>query len=143
MYADSPVRPFDPETDYPVATKRPDLVRTPSGLALEQITLAALRSGELRADDVRATPDALQRQAAVARAAGRPQLAEALERAAELTAVPDELVLEIYTALRPRRADADELESFATRLEREFDASRVAAFVREAAAAYGERGLLA
>ena len=42
MYADSPVRPFDPEADYPVATKRPDLVRTPSGLALEQITLAAL-----------------------------------------------------------------------------------------------------
>jgi propanediol dehydratase small subunit len=81
-------------------------------------------------------------QAEVALAAGRTQLAESFERAAELAAVPDELLLEVYTALRPRRATAAELAEWAARLDG-LDASRTAAFVREAAAAYAERGLLA
>lgn len=136
------MRPFDPETDYPLATKRPDLVRTASGLRLDELTLDALREGRLTQGDLRATPETLERQAAVARAAGRPQLADALERAAELTAVPDELVLDVYTALRPRRASAAELEALASRLENEYGATRVARFVREAAAVYAERGLL-
>ncbi len=134
---------FDPVTDYPLAARRPDLVTTPSGIGLADLTLDALREGRIPRDDVCATPEALRRQAAVARAAGRPQLAENLERAAELTAVPDDAVLEIYTALRPRRATAAELEAVAERLEREHRAPRVAALVREAAAAYADRGLLA
>ena len=56
--------------------------------------------------EIRATPATLRLQAEVARAAGRTQLAENLERAAELAAVPDDLLLEVYTALRPRRATA-------------------------------------
>ena len=56
------------------------------------------------------------RQAAVARAAGRAQLAENLERAAELASLPDDEVLAVYTALRPRRATADELETIARHL---------------------------
>lgn len=134
---------FDPITDYPLASRRPDLVRTPSGVPLAEVTLAALREGRIEADDVRATPETLQRQAAVARAAGREPLAEGLERAAELSAVPDDLVLEIYTALRPGRATAPELDAFAELLEREFAARRVAAFIREAAAVYADRGLFA
>ena len=106
------------------------------------MTLEALRSGELAADEIRATPETLRMQAEVALAAGRTQLAESLERAAELAAVPDELLLEVYTALRPRRATAAELEEWASRLEAH-GAAKTAAFVREAAAAYAERGLLA
>ena len=101
-----------------------------------------LRAGELGADEIRATPQTLRLQADVALAAGRTQLAESFERAAELAAVPDDLLLEVYTALRPRRATAAELEEWAARLEG-YDAARTAAFVREAAAAYAERGLLA
>jgi propanediol dehydratase small subunit len=78
----------------------------------------------------------------VALAAGRPQLAENLERAAELAAVPDEALLAVYTALRPGRATAAELEEWAVRLEG-YGAVATAAFVREAAAAYVDRGLLA
>jgi propanediol dehydratase small subunit len=81
-------------------------------------------------------------QAEVARAAGRSALAESLERAAELAGVPDDLLLAVYTALRPRRATAGELEDWAARLEGH-GAARTATFVREAAAAYAERGLLA
>ena len=133
---------FDPTSDYPLGTRRPDLVSTPGGIPLDGVTLAAVRSGELAADEIRATPETLRMQAEVARAAGRTQLAESLERAAELAAVPDELLLEVYTALRPRRATAIELEEWARRLEAH-DASNTAAFVREAAAAYAARGLLA
>ena len=131
---------FDPVTDYPLGTRRPELVATPSGLALDDVTLAAARDGRLRADDTRATAETLRLQAEVARAAGRAQLAEGLERAAELTGVPDEELLAVYTALRPGRSSADELERWSARLE-ELGAPLNAAFVREAAAAYGARGL--
>jgi propanediol dehydratase small subunit len=133
---------LDPVTDYPLGARRPDLVRTPSGLGLDAVTLAAARSGELAADDVRATAATLALQADVARGAGRPQLADGLERAAELAGVPDEALLEIYTALRPGRSTADELEAWAVRLD-ELGATRTAAFVREAAVVYEARGLAA
>ena len=132
---------FDPLTDYPLGSKRPDLVETPAGLPLDEVTLEAARDGTLVAADVRATPATLRRQAAVARAAGRGPLADNLERAAELATVPDEQLLEIYTALRPRRSTAAELEAWAEKLDG-WGAEETAAFVRGAAAAYLERGLL-
>jgi propanediol dehydratase small subunit len=133
---------FDPSNDYPLGTQRPDLVSTPGGVALTDVTLDALRAGAFSSDEIRATPATLRMQSQVAGAAGRAQLAESLERAAELAAVPDALLLEIYTALRPRRATAAELEEWAVRLEG-FAAAKTAWFVREAASVYAERGLLA
>ncbi len=133
---------FDPVTDSPLGSRRPDLVRTPTGRPLEEVTLAAAREGKLAVADTRATAETLGRQAEVARAAGREQLATNLERAAELTGVDDDELLAIYTALRPGRSTADELETWAARLD-ELGAPRNAAFVREAAAVYVQRGLLA
>jgi propanediol dehydratase small subunit len=133
---------FDPLSDYPLGARRPDFVRTPSGRRLDELTLDAARSGALRQEDLRATPETLRRQSSVALAAGRAQLAENLARAAELADVPSETILEIYTALRPHRSTAAELETWAARLEEDYEAPRTAAFVREAAAAYAERGLL-
>ena len=133
---------FDPVTDYPLGTRRPELVTTPSGLPLDDVTLAAARDGRLTSDDARATAATLGLQAEVARAAGRAQLADGLERAAELTRVPDDELLAVYTALRPGRSSADELERWAARLE-ELGAPLNAAFVREAADAYAARGLTA
>jgi propanediol dehydratase small subunit len=137
----SPGMDFDPLSDYPLGSKRPDLVETPSGLSLDEVTLEAARDGTLVAADVRATPGTLRRQAAVARAAGRAPLAGNLERAAELATVPDDQLLDIYTALRPGRSTAAELEAWAKRLD-DWGAETTAAFVREAAAAYVARGLL-
>ena len=133
---------FDPIADYPLGTQRPDLVRTPGGLGLDEVTLDALRSGRLDASEMRATAETLELQAQVALAAGRVQLAANLERAAELTGVPDEVILEVYTALRPHRSTADELESWADRLEEAFKATMTAAYVREARAVYAKRNLL-
>jgi propanediol dehydratase small subunit len=133
---------LDRPADYPLGTERPELVTTPSGLRLDEVTLDALRTGRLTSDQIRATPETLLRQAEIARAAGREPLAANLERAAELSTVPAEMILEIYTALRPRRSTADELKRWGERLETEFSAPLSAAFVREAAVVYAERGLL-
>ena len=133
---------FDPSRDYPLGARRPDLVTTPDGTPLVEVTLEAVRAGAIGAGEIRATRSTLRRQAEVARAAGRGQLAESFERAAELAEVPDELLLEVYTALRPRRATGAELEGWAARLDGH-GAAKTAAFVREAAAVYAQRGLLA
>jgi propanediol dehydratase small subunit len=133
---------LDPATDYPLGSRRPELVTTPSGLGLDGVTLDAARDGTLSAADTRATAATLALQADVARASGRLQLADGLSRASELADVPDEELLAIYTALRPGRSSADELEAWAVRLD-ELGASRTAVFVREAASVYVERGLVA
>ncbi len=134
---------FDPNTDYPLGQKRPDLVSTPGGHSLGEVTLEAVRDGRIGPDDLRATPETLRRQSAIALAAGRRPLAENLARAAELASVPADSILEIYTALRPHRSSAEELEEWARRLETEWAAPLTAAFVREARDVYAKRGLLA
>src|SRR5207248_10660528 len=94
------------------------------------------------ASGLRAPPEPPRRQAAVAAATGRSHLADNLRRAAELAPLPDETILEIYSALRPRRSSAAELEAWADQLER-WNAPATAAFVRGAVGVYAERGLLA
>jgi propanediol dehydratase small subunit len=130
---------FDPSRDYPLGTRRADLVRTPGGIPLDELELHGER---VTAAELRATPETLRLQADVARAAGRAQLADNLLRAAELAPLPDETILRIYTALRPGRATAAELEEWAKQLAG-WDAPATAAFVREAALVYAERGLFA
>lgn len=128
---------FDPSSDYPLGARRPDLVTTPGGIPLGELELYGVEAAELRA-----TSATLRLQAEVAAAAGRPQLADNLLRAAELAPLPDEAILEIYTALRPGRSSAGELEEWASRLE-EWNAPLTAAFVRHAMQVYASRGLLA
>ena len=134
---------FDPTRDYPLGERRPDLLTTPSGIPFADLTLAAVEAGLVDADDLRATPETLARQAAVALGVGRYQLADNLLRASELATVPDALILDLYTALRPHRSTAAELEAWATTLEGDHGATSVAAFVREAASVYASRDLLA
>ena len=134
---------FDPTRDYPLGARRPELVTTPSGLQQSEVTLDSLRAGLLDPDDIRATAETIRRQAAVALAAGRTQLAENLMRAAELAAVPAERVLELYTALRPRRSTAADLTALAGEFEQQHAAPRTAAFIREALGVYARRGFLA
>jgi propanediol dehydratase small subunit len=116
-----------------------DAVRTPGGLRLDELSLDDPR---VTSDELRATPDTLRLQADVAEASGRAALAANLRRAAELASVPQDVVLELYTALRPRRSTAAGLETWAARLE-EGGAVATAAFVRDAAEVYAARGLLA
>ncbi|MCL7419081.1 MAG: diol dehydratase small subunit [Halalkalicoccus sp.] len=130
----------DEPTDYPLSND-PDAVETPSGKAMSEITLDALIEDDVDGDDIRITPETLEKQAAIAEESGRPQVARNFRRAAELTRVPDERILEIYNALRPSSARKEELLAIAEELETEYDAEVNAAHVREAAEMYEKRGL--
>ena len=119
--------------DYPLAEKIPERLRTPTGRALDELTLDALLDGRVTLEDLRVTAEALELQAQVAEAAARPQLAANLRRAGELVDVPEELILEIYRALRPGRSSVQRMEQLAAELESRYGASDCAALVREAA----------
>lgn len=133
---------LNPQADYPLANRRPDLVKTPTGKQLQDISLDKVISGEIQADDVRITGETLELQAQVAEAVGRSQFARNLRRAAELTKVPDERILEIYNALRPYRSTKAELLAIAAELENVYQARVNAALVKEAADVYERRGRL-
>jgi propanediol dehydratase small subunit len=119
-----------------------DRVRTKSGRTLDELTIDAVLAGELTIEDFRISGDTLRRQADAAAAAGYRQLAENLRRAAELTRLSNQELLDVYDALRPGRATYDQLIELAERLEKERQAVLVAAFIREAAEVYLERGIV-
>jgi propanediol dehydratase small subunit len=128
--------------DYPLAETRPDEVRGARGLSLNDITLDAVMAGNVTMEDLRITANALQQQAEIAQAAGRASLAANFLRAAELTAVPQDVIMATYELLRPgRAADKQVMLDAAQRLRHEFAAERMAQFVEEAADVYGRRGL--
>lgn len=130
---------LNPDKDYPLATKRPELVKTPTGKDLNYITLEKVLNGEINADDLRIIPETLRMQAEIAEGDGRAQFANNLRRAAELTAIPDDRILEIYTSLRPYRSTKQELLDIANELESKYNAKVNAAFIREAAEVYERR----
>jgi glycerol dehydratase small subunit/propanediol dehydratase small subunit len=128
--------------DYPLAETQPESVIGPRGKRLSDVTLDAVLDGSVTMEDLRITPEALLAQAEIARDAGRPTLAENFERAAELVNVPQDVIMQVYELLRPGRAKTkQQLLAAARMLREEHDASRMAAFVEEAAATYDERGL--
>ena len=133
---------LDATRDYPLASKRPELVKSASGLGLTDITLEKVIAGDIQFNDIKIRPETLEYQAQIAESAGRPHLAANMRRAAEMTRIPDERVLEIYNSLRPYRCTKQELIDIATELENKFQAKICAALVREAADVYEKRGRL-
>ncbi len=131
-----------PDQDYPLAAKRPELLRTPTGKTLSDITLEKVLSGDVGPKDVSIAPETLRMQAEIADGVGRTQFANNLRRAAELTAIPDARILEIYNALRPNRSTKQELLAIAEEMETKYNAKINAAFVIEAAEVYERRNRL-
>ena len=81
-------------------------------------------------------------QAGIARRAGRETLARNFERAAELTDVPTETIMDVYESLRPGRSRSKaELLAKATMMRDRFGATRTAAMIEEAAEIYERRGI--
>jgi propanediol dehydratase small subunit len=114
--------------------------RSLSGKLVSDLTLDAVRRGEVSLPDLRIHPETLDHQASVAEAHGNPQLAENLRRAAELTVLPDDEVLAIYEALRPHRSTPEQLTALAGSLAGR-GLPRCAALLTEAAEVYARRGL--
>ena len=117
-------------------------VSTFSGRTVNELRIEEVLAGNLTIEDFRISAKTLRRQADAAESAGYRQFAENLRRAAELTGIPNEQVLEIYNALRPGRTNHSHLMAWADRLESEYEAPLTAALVREAADVYLARGML-
>lgn len=137
-----PAGRLDAKKDFPLGEKRPELVKSASGLSLDEITLEKVVAGKISFDDVKIRPETLEYQAQIAEDIGRPRIAGNLRRAAEMTRIPDQRVLEIYNSLRPYRCTKQELLDIADELDSKYDARVCAAFVREAADVYEKRGRL-
>lgn len=127
---------------YPLSEKIPGQIKSPTGKALEDITLDALMKGEITSDDVKIAPETLEMQAQVADSVGRHAFARNLRRASELIIIPDDRILEIYNALRPNRSTKSELMAIADEIETKYQAKINAAFIREAADVYDRREVL-
>ncbi|WP_315942003.1 diol dehydratase small subunit, partial [Salmonella enterica] len=68
-------------SDYPLANKHPEWVKTATNKTLDDFTLENVLSDNVTAQDMRITPETLRIQAAIAKDAGRDRLAMNFERA--------------------------------------------------------------
>lgn len=127
--------------NYPLSENMADKISTPTGKPFASLSYEKVISGELSAEDMRIAPETLEMQAQVAESVGREAFAGNLRRAAELIAVPDDRLLEIYNALRPYRSTKQELLDIAAELDG-YKATVAAGLVREAAEVYEKRGRL-
>lgn len=131
-----------PRDLYPISEKAPEMAVSASGTPLDRLTLEAVVSGEIGPADIRISAQTLRLQGAIARDAGRDRLALNLERAAELVAVPQDVILETYEMLRPGRlTEPHLLSAHAEMLRRDYGAHAIAALIDEAVAVYGRRNL--
>lgn len=121
--------------NYPLYQKSRSRLRLPSHRPIEEFSLENLLAGNLGPEDLGISEETLRKQAELADRAGFPQVARNLERAAELTRIPDTELLDVYEALRPGRSSPDQLERLAEKILKTYQAPVTAAFIREAAAA--------
>lgn len=124
--------------DYPLATRCPEHILTPTGKPLTDITLEKVLSGEVGPQDVRISRQTLEYQAQIAEQMQRHAVARNFRRAATYRH-SDERILAIYNALRPFRSSQAELLAIADELEHTWHATVNAAFVRESAEVYQQR----
>ncbi len=116
--------------------------RRESTMQPEDISLDALRAGGIGVEDVTIRRRTLDAQAERAEAEGFPQLARNFRRAAELTAIPAPVLLDLYEKLRPKRARYEELLALSQEVIARFDAPETGAYIREAAEVYRTKGLV-
>ncbi|MGX9134372.1 diol dehydratase small subunit [Rummeliibacillus sp. JY-2-4R] len=128
--------------NYPLGSKSPDLLFTPTGKAYKELTLDAALKGEVTGADLRISPKTLEMHADISESLGRTQLAKNFRRAAEMINISDARILQIYNAMRPNRSTKEELLAIASELEEEYGATENAGLIREAADVYERRGRL-
>jgi len=127
---------------YPLMENQATDLHAASGRNVNEINLEAALAGELSPADLQINAETLRAQAQIAAQSGFTQLAENLARAAELTVVPNEELLRMYSIVRPGRSTYAELQTLAETLEKQYNAPLNAQLVREAAEVYQQRNLL-
>ena len=127
---------------YPLIDDAQARIVTANQRPLSEITIDAVMEDQLSNNDLRISAETVRQQAHIAKQSGYTQLAANLTRASELIEVPNEELLRMYDALRPRRATYGILQALAQTLEQKYHAPMNAKMVREAADVYRERNLL-
>lgn len=130
------------QKDYPIAETQPSKVKGKRGIALSELTMDAVLEGRVALEDLQITPEALLKQAEIAKSVGRATLSGNFERAAEMNKLPNSEVMEIYELLRPGRAGSKStLLEAAQKIRSRYSAEGLAEFIEEAAEFYDKRGL--
>lgn len=127
---------------YPLGENERESIRSKTGKKLSDITLGEVLKGHIAPDDIEISPEQLREQGKVAKAADSAPMEKNFERAAELTNVPDNVILTMYNKLRPNRSTKEELLAMAKELLETYKAPNCAKLVLEAAEIYEKRGIL-
>ena len=127
---------------YPLGENERESITSKTGKKLDDITLEAVKRGDISGEDIKISKEMLRKQGQVAKEADSPAMEKNFERAAELVDVPDDVILRMYNLLRPNRASKAQLLDMATELETKYRAKNCAKMVREAADIYEKRGIL-
>jgi propanediol dehydratase small subunit len=128
--------------NFPLGIHHRDEIKANSGRPVSELTLEQVLSGAALPDDASASAETLEMQAKFARDAGYDEVAANLTRAAEMTRIPNDEILDMYEALRPGRSTYYRLLSLSQRIASMYEAEHTAAYIREAAEAYRDTGLL-
>ena len=127
---------------YPLGEHERDRITSRTGKKLDELSLDEVRKGHVAPDDIKISAEMLRAQGEVADQAGNAPMKKNFERAAELTNVPDDVILRMYNKLRPNRATKTELVGMAQELLEKYQAPNCAKLVLEAADVYEKRGIL-
>ena len=127
---------------YPLGEHERDRITSRTGKKLDELSLDEVRKGHVAPDDIKISAEMLRAQGEVADQAGNAPMKKNFERAAELTNVPDDVILRMYNKLRPNRATQTELARMAEELLEKYQAPNCAKLVLEAAEVYEKRGIL-
>ncbi|MGN0434421.1 diol dehydratase small subunit [Bilifractor sp. LCP19S3_H10] len=127
---------------YPLGEHERDRITSRTGKKLDELSLDEVRKGHVAPDDIKISAEMLRAQGEVADQAGNAPMKKNFERAAELTNVPDDVILRMYNKLRPNRATKTELARMAEELLEKYQAPNCAKLVLEAAEVYEKRGIL-
>ena len=130
---------LDATRDYPLYEKHPELIKTQTGKSIDEINMENILSGKVTPADCRISAQTLIYQAEIQESFGNPQIGANFRRAAEMTRIPDERILQIYNRMRPHVSTKEELLEIADELETKYDAKLNAALLRETAQVYEQR----
>ena len=132
----------DAKARFPLGQHHREDIKTKSGRPLTELTLDNVQARLVDPQDVSIHADTLAQQAEFARTAGFDQVADNLARAAEMTCIPNDELLGLYEALRPGRSTYYQLLSLSQQINSMYGAELTGNYIREAAEAYRDTGLL-
>lgn len=133
------INKLDALKDYPLYEKHPELIKTQTGRSIDDINMENILSEKVTAADARISSQTLIYHAEIQESFGNPQVGANFRRAAEMTRIEDDRILEIYNCLRPHVSTKEELLAIVEELETKYDAKVNAALVRDAVEVYEDR----